>query len=693
LKITALAKMSEKVKIKIDGQDYEVPKGITLIQACDLVGVEIPRFCYHDRLSIAGNCRMCLVELSVGPPKPQASCATQIFDGLEVKTKSDMVKKARSGAMEFLLANHPLDCPICDQGGECDLQDQAMFYGCSESRFLEDKRAVPEKSFGPLIKTHMTRCIHCTRCVRFSTEVAGVEELGAVGRGENMEVSTYVAKTLSSELSGNIIDLCPVGALTSKPYAFTARPWELSKTDSIDIHDAVGSNIRIDSKGSQVMRILPRLNEDINEEWISDKTRFSYDGLRLQRIDQPYIRKSGKLVKVSFKEAINLIAKKIEQAQLLHKEIAALAGDLADLESLYILKELLDELGCKNYDSRPYGSVMEYKQRSDYLFNSKINNIEEADLCLIISANPRKEAAILNARIRKQYLQNKNFVIANIGLENDLSYPYIQLGNSPKILEDILFGNNDFSKKLKAAKKPLIIIGEALFCRDDAGACLNLIQEICAKYHVVTNGWNGYNILHNAAARVGALDIDFAPKSGGKDTKEIYQAVENEKINLLFLLGYDADNMKKLKNSFNIYIGTHGDKAVQYADIILPSVCYTEKNAHYVNLEGLLQSTNQAVNPPAGALEDWQIINEIKKNLQLKSYKSYKVLYEEMLKSSPKLTSNHNSVTLSKYKKDSLSSKEFTNYIDNFYQTNVITRASVTMTKCINEIVNKAKND
>jgi len=684
--------MSETVKIKIDGTDYEVPKGITLIQACDLVGVEIPRFCYHDRLSIAGNCRMCLVELSVGPPKPQASCATQVFDGLEVKTKSDMVKKAREGAMEFLLANHPLDCPICDQGGECDLQDQAMFYGCSESRFLEDKRAVPEKSFGPLVKTHMTRCIHCTRCVRFSTEVAGVEELGAVGRGESMEISTYVEKTLSSELSGNIIDLCPVGALTSKPYAFTARPWELTKTESIDIHDAVGSNIRIDAKGSKVMRILPRLNEDINEEWISDKTRFACDGLNMQRIDQPYIRKSGKLVPASFKEAINLIAKKIEQTQLLHKEVAALAGDLADIESLYILKEFLDEIGCKNYDARPYGSVMKNDKRADYLFNSKISNIEEADLCLIISANPRKEAAILNSRIRKQYVTNKNFIIANIGVENDLSYPYEQLGNTGKILEDILYGKNDFSKKLKSAKKPLIIIGEALFCRNDAESCLNIIQEICEKYNVITSDWNGYNILHNSASRVGALDIDFVPAKGGKNTKEIYKAIENEKINLLFLLGYDAENIAQIKNSFNIYIGTHGDRAVKYADIILPSACYTEKHAHFTNLEGVMQNTNKAVKAPGLAMEDWQIINEIKKIMQLKIYKSYKILYEEMLEKNPKLTESANDNKLTEYNSGIMTAKEFTNYIDNFYQTNVIARASVTMGKCVNEIENKNKN-
>ena len=684
--------MSETVKIKIDGTDYEVPKGITLIQACDLVGVEIPRFCYHDRLSIAGNCRMCLVELSVGPPKPQASCATQVFDGLEVKTKSDMVKKAREGAMEFLLANHPLDCPICDQGGECDLQDQAMFYGCSESRFLEDKRAVPEKSFGPLVKTHMTRCIHCTRCVRFSTEVAGVEELGAVGRGESMEISTYVEKTLSSELSGNIIDLCPVGALTSKPYAFTARPWELTKTESIDIHDAVGSNIRVDAKGSKVMRILPRLNEDINEEWISDKTRFACDGLNMQRIDQPYIRKSGKLVPASFKEAINLIAKKIEQTQLLHKEVAALAGDLADIESLYILKEFLDEIGCKNYDARPYGSVMKSDKRADYLFNSKISNIEEADLCLIISANPRKEAAILNSRIRKQYVTNKNFIIANIGVENDLSYPYEQLGNTGKILEDILYGKNDFSKKLKSAKKPLIIIGEALFCRNDAESCLNIIQEICEKYNVITSDWNGYNILHNSASRVGALDINFVPAKGGKNTKEIYKSIENEKINLLFLLGYDAENIAQIKNSFNIYIGTHGDRAVKYADVILPSACYTEKHAHFINLEGVMQNTNKAVKAPGLAMEDWQIINEIKKTMQLKIYKSYKILYEEMLEKNPKLTESENDNKLTEYNSGIMTAKEFTNYIDNFYQTNVIARASVTMGKCVNEIEKKNKN-
>ena len=683
------------VKIKIDSKEYEVPAGITLIQACDLVGVEIPRFCYHDRLSVAGNCRMCLVELSVGPRKPQASCATQVMEGLEVKTDSDMVKNARNGAMEFLLANHPLDCPICDQGGECDLQDQAMFYGAGESRFEEDKRAVSSKDLGPLIKTHMTRCIHCTRCVRFVTEVAGVPELGAVNRGESTEITTYVEKSLSSELSGNIIDLCPVGALTSKPYAFKARPWELTKTESIDVHDAVGSNIRVDSRAGEVVRILPRLNESINEEWISDKTRFSYDGLALQRLDRPYIKKGGKFVAVSYLEALNLITDKVLEIKETAGQIGSLAGDLADVESIYILKELMQNLGSNNYDARPKNSVMNNSNRSEYLFNTTIESIEEADLCLLIGVNPRIEAAILNSRIRKQHVNNKDFIIANIGVEHDLTYPYEQLGDSPAIIAELISGENNFAQKLKAAKKPMIIVGESAYIRDDAEAVIGEINNLVEKFSINKEGWQGFNVLNNAAARVGALDVGFIPAENGMDTKSMFEAVKNKKLNLMFLLGYDHADVKDLKNSFNIYIGTHGDAGVSVADVILPAACYTEKNALYVNLEGRVQQAVQAIRPIGDAKIDWEIINDLKKMLKFESYKDLRNLRDNIYKKFPHLA-KHDEITIleaekspSKPSNKKIADAPFESYLDNFYMTNAITRNSVTLTKCVKEILEK----
>ncbi len=683
------------VKIKIDNKEYEVPAGITLIQACDLVGIEIPRFCYHDRLSVAGNCRMCLVELSVGPKKPQASCATQVMEGLEVKTDSEMVKNARNGAMEFLLANHPLDCPICDQGGECDLQDQAMFYGAGESRFLEDKRAVSSKNLGPLIKTHMTRCIHCTRCVRFITEVAGVPELGAVNRGEQTEITTYVEQSLTSELSGNIIDLCPVGALTSKPYAFKARPWELTKTDSIDIHDALGSNIRVDSRAGEVVRILPRLNEAINEEWISDKARFAYDGLALQRIDRPYLRKGGKFIAITFEEALDIIADKIIETQESKGEIGALAGDLADIESMYLLKELMNELNSKNYDARPKNSSMANNNRAEYIFNTSIAAIEEADLCLFIGTNPRKEAAILNARIRKQYVNNKDFIIANIGVENDLTYPYEQLGNSAQIINELISGKNKFAQKLKKAKKPMIIVGESVYLRADSQAIIAALYSLVAQFSIVREGWHGFNILHNAASRVGALDIGFIPPQGGKDTKAMLDSTQKQKLDLMFLLGYDQQDVKELEHSFNIYIGTHGDEAVSVADIILPAACYTEKDALYVNLEGRVQQVTQAIKPVGLAKIDWEIINGIKKSLKLSYYTNLKNLRDKIYKDFPHLAicdeikpSDESKLPTVKTA-NSLTNEPFKNYVENFYFTNVIAKNSVTLTKCVQEILGK----
>ena len=680
--------------ITINNTKYEVPDNITIIQACDYVGIEIPRFCYHDKLSIAGNCRMCLVELEKGPPKPIASCATNVADGMEIKTDSEMVVKARKGVNEFLLANHPLDCPICDQGGECDLQDQAYLYGAGESRFLEEKRAVKEKSFGPLVKTAMTRCIHCMRCVRFATEIAGVEELGAIGRGENAEIINYVEGSLTSELSGNIIDLCPVGALTSKPYAFTARPWELTKTESIDIHDAVGSNIRVDSKGQKVMRILPRLNEDINEEWINDKTRFSYDGLALQRLDRPYIRKKGKLVATSWQEALQYAVHNIKLAKENAAPIAALSGDLSDVETLFVTKQLLNNLGSKDYDARPQNSIMKSQYRSDYLFNSTIANIPEADLFLLIGANPRVEAAIVNAKIGSHVRNKKDPIVYNIGVENDLTYPTVELGNKWQILDDILSGNNEFAKILQKSSKPMIIIGEGCFQEDNAEALLELINNICDKYNIISKQWNGFNILHNAASRVGALDLQFVAQDGARDTNKILEIGKNDNSGVVFLLGYDDKNVTQLKKSFNIYIGSHGDEGAKIADVILPAATYTEKDATYVNMEGRVQNTVKAVAPVGEALEDWKIINKLSKLLGFDFYKINVDLQKDLYKKYPIFRNQDeiirdNKLSTYKGKKKILAMQEFNNIIDNFFRTNVISRASQIMAKCSKEILQK----
>jgi NADH-quinone oxidoreductase subunit G len=680
-------------KVTINQTEYEVPDNITIIQACDYVGIEVPRFCYHDRLSVAGNCRMCLVELEKGPPKPIASCATNVADGMVIKTNSEMVVNARKGVNEFLLANHPLDCPICDQGGECDLQDQAYLYGVGKSDFIEEKRAVEDKSFGPLVQTQMTRCIHCMRCVRFATEISGVEELGAIGRGENAEVVSSIEGSLTSELSGNIIDLCPVGALTSKPYAFTARSWELTKTESIDVHDAVGSNIRIDSKGQKVMRILPRLNEDINEEWINDKTRFSYDGLALQRLDRPYIRKNGKLVVVSWNEALKYAVEKIKLTQQKKQPIAALSGELSDVETLFIAKKLMHNLGSKDYDIRPKNSIMQNNHRSDYLFNSTINKIDQADLFLLIGTNPRVEAAIINARIGT-YVRNKNkSIVYNIGVENDLTYPYIQLGNNWQVLQDILQDNNDFAAKLQNAKKPMIIIGEGCFQLDDAERLLEMVTELCNKYQVINNEWNGFNVLHHAAARVGGLDIKFTPEKNTRDTKQILADGHNsQKNSLVFLLGYDDKNVVELTNSFNIYIGSHGDAGVKVADVILPAATYTEKTATYVNMEGRVQKTNKAVSLVGEAQEDWQVINKISKLLSYNFYKNINDLSNDLSKEYPVFANNEeivrdNNISAYKALKSNVLNQKFSNIITNFFRTNVIARASQTMAKCTKEIL------
>ena len=598
-------------KVKIDGVEMEVPAGITVLQACELAGVEIPRFCYHDRLSIAGNCRMCLVEVKPGPPKPQASCALPVADKQEIFTQTPTVQKARKGVMEFLLINHPLDCPICDQGGECDLQDQAMAYGFDRSRYHENKRAVPDKELGPLVKTSMNRCIHCTRCIRFATEVAGVEELGATGRGESMEVTTYVEHALSTELAGNLVDLCPVGALTSKPYAFEARPWELTKTESVDVLDALGSNIRIDSRGAQVMRVLPRLNDDVNEEWISDKTRHAIDGLRHQRLDRPYVRIKGKLVQATWDEAFAAIAAKLKGLD--GSKIAAIVGDQCDAESMVALKDLMASLGSPNVDCRQDGAKID-GPRGSYIFNAGVRGIDQADAILLIGTNPRTEAPVLNARIRKRYLHGK-CPVASIGTAEDLTYPVERLGAGPATLRELVDGKLGFFEKLKDAKHPLIVVGMGALAREDGAAVLALAYELAGKLNAVRDDWNGFAVLHTAAARVGGLDLGLVPGEGGRDVAGILDGCQKKEIDAVFLLAADEIDTTKLGKAFVIYQGHHGDAGAHRADVILPGAAYTEKPGIYVNTEGRVQVGRRAGYPPGDAREDWAILRALSERL------------------------------------------------------------------------------
>ena len=586
-------------KLTIDGREVEVEQGLTVLQACESAGIEIPRFCYHERLSIAGNCRMCLVAMK-GAPKPVASCAMPAAEGMVIYTNTPEVHKMRKGVMEFLLINHPLDCPICDQGGECDLQDEAMAYGFDRGRFAENKRAVREKYMGPLIKTVMTRCIHCTRCIRFAAEVAGVPELGATSRGEHMEVGSYLEKALTSELSGNLIDLCPVGALTSKPYAFVARSWELAKTESVDVMDAVGSNVRIDTRGNEVMRVLPRINEDINEEWISDKTRFACDGLRRQRLDRPYVREAGKLKPVTWREAFAAIAHGVEGIK--GSQMAAIAGDLVDCESMIALKDLMTALGSPNIDCRQDGAALEASPRVSYLFNTTIVGIESADACLLVGTNPRTEAPIINARLRKRY-RMRGFQVGMIGPAADLTYKYQHLGDDPHLLERIAAGDHPFADVLKNAQNPMLILGMGALVRDDGAAVLEAVCQITEKLGLVDakTGWNGFNVLHTAAARVGGMDLGFLPGEGGKSTAGIVDGAEKGEIKMVYLLGADEIDTSRLGKAFVVYQGHHGDAGAHRADVILPGAAYTEKNGTYVNTEGRVKRQRSRVQIPAGA--------------------------------------------------------------------------------------------
>jgi len=608
------------LKIIINGKEHEVPNGITLIQACELAGVEIPRFCYHERLSIAGNCRMCLVEVA-GMPKPVASCAMAVNDLRPSRdgtlptiiTDSETVKKAREGVLEFLLINHPLDCPICDQGGECDLQDQTMAYGFDAGRFQDNKRAVEDKYLGPLIDTYMNRCIHCTRCIRFMTEVAGVEELGAIGRGEDMEITTYLERGMMSELSGNVVDLCPVGALTSKPYAFMARPWELTKTMSIDVMDAQGSAIRVDARGREVMRILPRINDAINEEWISDKTRHVWDGLRTQRLDRPYVRRNGKLEPASWDEAFRVIAAKLKGLD--GSRFAAIAGDLAAAEEMFALKLLTEQLGSPNIDCRQDGAKLDPALgRATYLFNSTIEGIDRADAILLIGTDPRHEAPVLNARILKRSRQAQGRLpIGLIGEDADLTYAYDYLGAGPETLAKIADGSHPFLKKLAGVERPMLILGQAALARPDGAAVLALAAKAAIEMGTIkpTLPWNGFNVLHTAAARVAGLDLGLVPAKGGLDVESMLEASAKGKIEIVYLLGADEIDMERLGDAFVIYQGSHGDRGAHRADVILPGAAYTEKDAIYVNTEGRAQMTARAVFPPGEAREDWTILRAL----------------------------------------------------------------------------------
>ena len=666
------------LKLKVNEIDIEVEEGLTVLQACEKAGVEIPRFCYHEKLSIAGNCRMCLVEMEKSP-KPVASCAMPAAEGMNIKTNTEFVEKARKGVMEFLLANHPLDCPVCDQGGECDLQDQSMFYGVDKSRFKENKRSVPEKNMGPLIKTQMTRCIHCTRCVRFATEIAGVPEIGAIGRGEDMQITTYLEQSMQSELSANVVDLCPVGALTSKPYIFEARPWELKKTESIDVMDAIGSNIRVDTYDWEVKRILPIINEDINEEWISDKTRYACDGLLHQRLDTPFIKYNGKFEKASWDEVYKIIKSKFENTS--KEKVCGFVGDLTNMETSYIFKEFFDRtLDTNNYESRSDNQLLDISKRENYLFNTTINGIEESDFILLIGTNPRYEATILNARIRKSYLKN-NTKIISINDLGDLTYPYESLDGQTQSIKDIFEGNNDISKQIKEAKNPSIIIGESLLKSNSVEYLLNTIKEFLTKNNKITNDWNSFNILSCDASTVGNYDLGII----NQDNK-LLDDLREHKFDIVYLAGRDNLDFDK-KDEFIIYQGSHGDKGAEIADIILPGSAYTEQDGYFTNLEGKVQRAKKASYPPGDAKEDWQIINEIAEYMNNRKLFNDKDELE---------SSMFNYLNLQKEKQDNLkeinnNSKnvEFNNEnlkidIKDYYFSNVIARSSKTMIECNN---------
>ncbi|MDB2580444.1 NADH-quinone oxidoreductase subunit NuoG [Candidatus Pelagibacter bacterium] len=670
------------LKLKVNNIDVEVEEGLTVLQACEKAGVEIPRFCYHEKLSIAGNCRMCLVEMEKSP-KPVASCAMPAAEGMNIKTNTTFVEKARKGVMEFLLANHPLDCPVCDQGGECDLQDQSMFYGVDKSRYKENKRSVPEKNMGPLIKTQMTRCIHCTRCVRFATEVAGVPELGAIGRGEDMQITTYLEQSMQSELSANVVDLCPVGALTSKPYVFEARPWELKKTETIDVMDAIGSNIRVDTFDWEVKRVLPIINEDINEEWISDKTRYACDGLLNQRLDKPFIKYNGKFEKASWEEVYKIIKSKFENTS--KEKVCGFVGDLTNMETGYIFKEFFDRtLDSQNYESRSDNRFIDIGKRENYLFNSTINGIEESDLIFLIGTNPRYEATILNARIRKSYLNNNTKIISLNDL-GDLTYPYESLDGKTKTLKEIFDGNHEISKKIINANNPMIIIGESLLNLGSSQYFFNSIKNFLTQNKKISGEWNSFNILSCDASTVGNYDLGIINESNN-----LLEDLQNHKFDIVYLMGQDNLNFEK-KDEFIVYQGSHGDKGAEISDIILPGSAYTEQDGYFTNLEGKIQKAYKASYPPGDAKEDWRIINELaelmnnrklfndKEELESSMLNYINLKKEKQINEEDKL----NKIDENEFKDEVLKVN-----VKDYYFSNVIARSSKTMIECNNSKIN-----
>ena len=668
-------------KIIINNKEIDFEEGMTVLQACELAGVEIPRFCYHERLSIAGNCRMCLVEMEKSS-KPIASCAMPATEGMNIKTNTLMVEKARKGVMEFLLANHPLDCPVCDQGGECDLQDQSLYYGFDKSRFKENKREVKDKYMGPLIKTIMTRCIHCTRCIRFATEVGGVTELGAIGRGENMEITTYLEKSMESELSANVIDLCPVGALTSKPYAFEARPWELKKTETIDVMDAVGSNIRVDTYGWEVKRILPRLNNNINEEWISDKTRYACDGLLKQRLDKPYKKENGKLIETNWDEVIKIICSKIKHTD--KKSIGAHIGDLESLETINSFKSMLENIGISDYDFREKPFYINPKNKINYIFNSSIRGIEDSDCIILVGCNPRHEATILNARIRKTFV-SKKIPIFSFGDPGDLTYDYKVVGNSIDDIRKFIKKESEVSKIFLKSKKPLIIIGESALELKSGKYIFESIKKFLSDNNFINEKWNALNILIQNASSVGAIDLGFLNKENSNNN-DFFARLNNHEFDLLYFVGSDNLEFNK-RDEFIIYQGSHGDRIAQMADIILPSPAFTEQNGLYINLEGRLQKSLKASYPTGNAKEDWKIFNLINKELKNDEiFRNFNDLRNDTLKkvksnSNFDLLPKTNTANLSFENVDFVDEKIFIRKMD-YYFSNSIARASKTMSDC-----------
>ena len=669
-------------KLTIDGQEVEVPPGSTVLQACEAAGREVPVFCFHPRLNIAGNCRMCLVEIEK-MPKPQASCALPVAEGMVVKTDTASVHKARKGVLELLLINHPLDCPICDQGGECDLQDLTLFYGPDHSRFAENKRPVSDKYLGPLISTHMTRCIHCTRCIRFFSEVAGVEELGAVNRGEHMEISTWVEHALGSEISGNVIDLCPVGALNSKPYEYRARTWELRKTESVDVSDAMGCNIRVDARGSEVMRILPRLNEQVNEEWISDKARFSYDGLKRRRLDVPMVKIDGKLRPTGWHEAFGAIGARLGGMD--GRKVAFIVGDLVDCETMVLVRELAQRLGSPHVDCRQDGAMLDASRRAGYLFNSTIAGIDQADACLLVGTNPRLEAPVLNARLRKRWRAG-GFRIGRIGAVYPLTYPVEELGAGTDTLAALARGEIGFTETLRQAKQPMLILGMGALARPDGAAVLDLAAGLAQELGLVTGEWNGFNVLQTAAARVGGLDLGLVPGPGGRDVAGILAGVEAGEIDTVFLIGADEIDTARLSGAFVVYQGHHGDRGATAADVILPGAAYTEKNASWVNLEGRLQRGKLAVFPPGEAKEDWKILRALSEvighRVPLDTLGQVRARMAELAPPLGAIDRVEKAEWGGLGQGGELGRAPFASPITDFYQTNPIARASEVMAEC-----------